>query len=152
LRQEKQEIDQQLRAIQGSGMGSMQNFPMSRRSDRAYSNDYDSRSNRGSSRGGRGSNRGRNSMGAGSGNPRYSNRRERGDDTEEEFHRGSSYSNSNKFQGGRGSTRGNDRGNYSQLNKGKGDFRRGGPKEEQSHREHASSIDRGEYHGLSMFE
>lgn len=144
MRQEKQEIDQQLRAIQGSGMGSMQSFPMSRRSDRAYSNDYDSRSNRGSSRGGRGSNRGRNSMGSGSGNPRYSNRRDRpgGDENEEEFHRGSSYSNSNKFQGGRGSNR-PPGGNYSQLNKGKGDFRRAGPKEEQPQREHASSIDRG---------
>lgn len=146
MRQEKQEIDQQLRAIQGSGMGSMQSFPMSRRSDRAYSNDYDSRSNRGSSRGGRGSNRGRNSMGSGSGNPRYSNRRglDRpgdGQDNEEEFHRGSSYSNSNKFQGGRGSNRSTG-GNYPQLNK-KGDFRRGGPKDDQPHREHASSIDRG---------
>lgn len=137
MRIEKQEIDQQIRALQGSGMGSMQSFPMSRRSDRAYSNDYDSRSNRGGSRGGRGSNRGRNSMGGGSGNPRYSNRRgDRGplDDNEEEFHRGSSYSNSNKFQGGRGSNRGN----YSHLNKGKGDIRRSGPKED-----HASSIDRG---------
>lgn len=143
MRQEKQEIDSQLRAIQGSGMGSMQNFPMSRRSDRAYSNDYDSRSNRGSSRGGRGSNRGRNNMGSGSGNPRYSNRRhdKPGDEIEEDFHRGSSYSNSNKFQGGRGSNR--PMGNYSQLNKGKGDFRRGGPKDEHSHRDHASSIDRG---------
>lgn len=139
MRQEKQEIDQQLRAIQGSGMGSMQNFPMSRRSDRAYSNDYDSRSNRGSSRGGRGSNRGRNSMGSGSGNPRYSNRRGTMDDNEEEYHRGSSYSNSNKFQGGRGSNRGSASGNnYSQLNKGKGDLRRPGPKDD-----HASSIDRG---------
>lgn len=145
MRQEKQDIDQQLRAIQGSGMGSMQSFPMSRRSDRAYSNDYDSRSNRGSSRGGRGTNRGRNSMGSGASNPRYSNRRgpdRPGDDNEEEFHRGSSYSNSNKFQGGRGSNRGSasSSSNYSQLNKGKGgDFRRGGPKED-----HASSVDRGE--------
>lgn len=124
----------------------MQNFPMGRRSDRAYSNDYDSRSNRGSSRGGRGSNRGRNSMGSSSGNPRYSNRRgldRQTDEPEEEFHRGSSYSNSNKFQGGRGSSRPTG-GNYNQLNKGKGDYRRGGPKEEQPHRDHASSVDRGE--------
>lgn len=144
MRQEKQDIDQQLRAIQGSGMGSMQNFPMSRRSDRAYSNDYDSRSNRGSSRGGRGSSRGnRNSMSSGPSNPRYSNRRGQdrgGEDTEEEFHRGSSYSNSNKFQGGRGSSRGN----YSQgLNKNKNDYRRPGGKDDHPHREHASSIDRG---------
>lgn len=62
MRQEKLEIDQQLRAIQGSSMGSMQNFPVSRRSERPYSNDNDSvnRSNRGGSRGrgrGRGGNR-----------------------------------------------------------------------------------------------
>jgi fragile X mental retardation protein len=142
LRQEKQEIDQQLRAIQGTSMGSMQNFPMSRRSDRGYSNDYDSRSNRGSSRGGRGSSRG-NRMNSGPSNPRYSNRRgqDRSDDVEDDYHRGSSYSNSNKFQGGRGSNRGN----YSQgMNKGKGDYRRPGKDEHgPPHREHASSIDRG---------
>jgi len=34
LRQEKLEIDQQLRSIQGSTMGSMQNFPIQRRNDR----------------------------------------------------------------------------------------------------------------------
>lgn len=125
----------------------MQNFPMSRRSDRAYSNDYDSRSNRGSSRG-RGSNRGRNSMGSGPGNPRYSHRNAsrgfdrpvEGQDNEEEFHRGSSYSNSNKFQGGRGSHRSTG-GNYQHI-KGKGDFRRGGPFD-QPNRENASSVDRG---------
>lgn len=85
-------------------------------------------------------------MGSGSGNPRYSNRRgERSgtvDDNEEDFHRGSSYSNSNKFQGGRGGmSRGghtNSGNNYSQLHKGKGDIRRTGPKDD-----HASSIDRG---------
>lgn len=62
LRQEKQEIDQQLRAIQGLTL--TQSFPMSRRQDRGYSSDMDSiRSNRGGSRGrgrggsGRGSNR-----------------------------------------------------------------------------------------------
>lgn len=153
----------------------MQSFPMSRRSDRAYSNDYDSRSNRGSSRGGRGSNRGRNSMGSSSGNPRYSNRRGHvGEDgVEEEFHRGSSYSNSNKFQGGRGGSSRPAGGNYSQMNKGKEDFqgRKGdfqgkgdfhsskadyhGGKGDfhgkgdyrrggpNEHRDHASSIDRG---------
>lgn len=86
-------------------------------------------------------------MSSGPSNPRYSNRRGQdrpgGDDTEEEFHRGSSYSNSNKFQGGRGSNRGN----YSQgLNKPKGDYRRPGGKEDHGpppHREHASSVDRG---------
>lgn len=82
-------------------------------------------------------------MGSGSGNPRYSNRRgERSgtvDDNEEDFHRGSSYSNSNKFQGGRGGmNRGGHTGNNYSLHKGKGDIRRTGPKDE-----HASSVDRG---------
>ncbi|XP_055686360.1 fragile X messenger ribonucleoprotein 1 homolog isoform X2 [Lutzomyia longipalpis] len=55
LRHEKLEIDQQLRALQGSSMGSMQNYPSSRRSDRGYSSDMDSmnRSGRGAPRGGR---------------------------------------------------------------------------------------------------
>lgn len=50
LRQEKQEIDQQLRAIQGNtSMSSMQNFTVQRRSDRGYSSDVDTmRPNRGS--------------------------------------------------------------------------------------------------------
>lgn len=149
MRQEKQEIDSQLRAIQGSGMGSMQSFPMSRRSDRAYSNDYDSRSNRGSSRGGRGSNRGRNSMGSSSGNPRYSNRRGHvGEDgVEEEFHRGSSYSNSNKFQGGRGGSSRPAGGNYSQMNKGKGDFQ-GGKGDFQGK---GDFHNKGDYHGKGDF-
>jgi len=148
LRQEKQEIDQQLRAIQGSNMGSMQSFPTSRRSERAYSTEYDSsRSNRGSNRGGRGgSNRGRNSMTSG-GNPRYSNRRNdrgTGEDTEEEYHRGGSYSNSGKYQG---NARSSGRGNFSQKPGGKsGDLlrRRGGSvaKEDQQLRD-GSSVDRG---------
>lgn len=75
LRQEKLEIDQQLRAIHGNNMGSMQSFPVQRRSDRGYSSDIDSiRSNRGGTSGqtsqaaglrGRGGRGGRNS------NPRY---------------------------------------------------------------------------------
>lgn len=64
LRQEKQEIDQQLRAIQESSMGSIQSFPATRRSERGYSSDLDSvRSARGASRGrgrGRGTNGGNN--------------------------------------------------------------------------------------------
>ncbi|XP_052899817.1 fragile X messenger ribonucleoprotein 1 homolog isoform X2 [Anopheles moucheti] len=69
LRQEKLEIDQQLRAIQGSSIGSMQSFSMNRRSDRSYNNDSDgSRLNRGGMRG-RG---GRGGRGA---NQRYSARR-----------------------------------------------------------------------------
>jgi len=39
LRQEKLEIDQQLRAIQESSMGSTQSFPVTRRSERGYSRD-----------------------------------------------------------------------------------------------------------------
>lgn len=139
-------------------MGSMQSFPSSRRSDRAYSTDYDSRSSRGGSgRGGpRGSGRGsrgdgRNSM---SGNPRYSNRRDHrgGDDTEEEYHtRGGHFTNSGKYQGNRpgGNRGGRDGGGRDRdlggNNKGK-DFRRGnnlgGNKDEQQHRD-TSSIDRG---------
>jgi len=34
LRQEKLEIDQQIRSIHGSTLGSMQNFPIQRRNDR----------------------------------------------------------------------------------------------------------------------
>lgn len=34
LRQEKQDIDQQLRSIHGTNMGSVQNFPIQRRNDR----------------------------------------------------------------------------------------------------------------------
>lgn len=60
LRQEKLEIDQQLRSIHGSGMGSMQNLPMSRRNDRGYSSDMD-----GGSRGRGGSMRGRGGRGRG---------------------------------------------------------------------------------------
>lgn len=64
LRQEKLDIDQQLRAIQGTTMNTLQNFSMNRRSDRPYHNndgDGGSRSNRGlmrnrGGRGGRGSN------------------------------------------------------------------------------------------------
>ncbi|KAF2898010.1 hypothetical protein ILUMI_08164 [Ignelater luminosus] len=61
LRQEKLEIDQQLRNIHGSTLGSMQSLSMSRRNDRGYSSDLD-----GGSRGGRGgSMRGRGGRGRG---------------------------------------------------------------------------------------
>ncbi|KAK9720057.1 Agenet domain [Popillia japonica] len=60
LRQEKLEIDQQLRSIHGSGMGSMQSLQMSRRNDRGYSSDMD-----GGSRGRGGSMRGRGGRGRG---------------------------------------------------------------------------------------
>ncbi|EDV49665.1 synaptic functional regulator FMR1 isoform X2 [Drosophila erecta] len=60
LRQEKMEIDQQLRAIQESSMGSTQSFPVTRRSERGYSSDIESvRSIRGGGGGQRGRVRGR---------------------------------------------------------------------------------------------
>lgn len=69
LRQNKLEIDQQLRAFQESTMGSVQNFPVSRRSERGYSSDIESvRSSRG---GPRGRGRGRGSGGNNGGNQRY---------------------------------------------------------------------------------
>lgn len=74
LRQEKLEIDQQLRSIHGTTMGSMQNLPMTRRNDRGYNSDMDGGTIRG---GGRGSmrGRGRGSRGGPARNsePRYSN-------------------------------------------------------------------------------
>lgn len=59
LRQEKLEIDQQLRTMHGvNSMGSLQNFPLPRRNDRGYSSDVDANRGRGMGpprgRGGRG--------------------------------------------------------------------------------------------------
>lgn len=77
LRQEKLEIEQQLRAIHGNNMGSIQNFPLQRRSDRGYSSDIDSmRSNRqggsgGQSNQGSGGMRGRGGRGGRGNNQRY---------------------------------------------------------------------------------
>ncbi|XP_050081044.1 fragile X messenger ribonucleoprotein 1 homolog isoform X2 [Anopheles maculipalpis] len=68
LRQEKLEIDQQLRAIQGSSIGSMQSFSMNRRSDRSYNDGDGSRLTRGGMRG-------RGGRGGRGGNQRYSARR-----------------------------------------------------------------------------
>ncbi|XP_071450905.1 RNA-binding protein FXR1 isoform X4 [Hetaerina americana] len=65
LRQEKQLIDQQLRTMHGSTMGSMQSFPMARR-DRGYNVDPEISSGRG--RGGPVRGRGR---GRGGGSSRY---------------------------------------------------------------------------------
>ncbi|XP_037946514.1 synaptic functional regulator FMR1-like isoform X4 [Teleopsis dalmanni] len=74
LRQNKLEIDQQLRAIQESGMGSTQNFPVPRRSERGYSSDIESvRSSRGGGGGG-GGGRGR-GRGRGNSNQRFQGRR-----------------------------------------------------------------------------
>lgn len=99
LRQEKQEIDQQLRAVQETGLGSMQSFPVARRENHrggnnagiggggggplsgGYAgNDMDMRSNprgpsRGRGRGGRGGGRSDGRGGGGGadgGNPRFS--------------------------------------------------------------------------------
>ncbi|XP_049785210.1 LOW QUALITY PROTEIN: synaptic functional regulator FMR1 [Schistocerca cancellata] len=59
LRQEKLEIDQQLRSIHGTTMGSMQNFPIQRRNDRGYNSDMDGGSSRGRGGPARGRGRGR---------------------------------------------------------------------------------------------
>ncbi|XP_034113777.1 fragile X messenger ribonucleoprotein 1 homolog isoform X3 [Drosophila albomicans] len=82
LRQEKLEIDQQLRAIQESSMGSTQSFAVSRRSERGYSSDIESvRSIRGGSGGQRGRGRGRGGGGGGNNmNQRYHNNRREDDD------------------------------------------------------------------------
>ncbi|KAK9882208.1 hypothetical protein WA026_019721 [Henosepilachna vigintioctopunctata] len=60
LRQEKLEIDQQLRSIHGTNLGSMQSLQMGRRNDRGYNSDMDGGRPRGSmrGRGGRGGGRG----------------------------------------------------------------------------------------------
>ncbi|XP_030239358.1 synaptic functional regulator FMR1 isoform X4 [Drosophila navojoa] len=81
LRQEKLEIDQQLRAIQESSMGSTQSFAVSRRSERGYSSDIESvRSIRGGGGGGqRGRLRGRGG-GGNNMNQRYHNNRREDDD------------------------------------------------------------------------
>ncbi|KAL7729851.1 hypothetical protein ACLKA6_014708 [Drosophila palustris] len=80
LRQEKLEIDQQLRAIQESSMGSTQSFAVSRRSERGYSSDIESvRSIRGGSGGQRGRGRGRGG-GGNNMNQRYHNNRREDDD------------------------------------------------------------------------
>lgn len=100
LRQEKLEIDQQLRAIQGTSMNTMQNFTVQRRSDRGYSSDIDTmRSNRGGG-GGAG-----NSMGPGNaGSSGISNagggslrgRGGRGRTNNPRFHPGNNLHNSNE--------------------------------------------------------
>lgn len=67
LRQEKLEIDQQLRAIQGASLSTMQSFTNQRRSDRGYSSDMDSmRPNRGA---GGSANVSASAGGSGPGNP-----------------------------------------------------------------------------------
>ncbi|XP_023163597.2 synaptic functional regulator FMR1 isoform X3 [Drosophila hydei] len=80
LRQEKIAIDQKLRAIQESSMGSTQSFAVSRRSERGYSSDIESvRSIRGAG-GGSQRGRGRGRGGGGNNMNRYHNNRREDDD------------------------------------------------------------------------
>lgn len=89
LRQEKLEIDQQLRAIQSSSVTSMSNFTVQRRSDRGYNNDGDSiRSNRG----GGGNNHGGNpNAGLNSGNNNMRGRPNRGRGNNPRYHPGNNF-------------------------------------------------------------
>ncbi|XP_032307191.1 synaptic functional regulator FMR1 isoform X1 [Drosophila ananassae] len=130
LRQEKMEIDQQLRAIQESSMGSTQSFPVTRRSERGYSSDIESvRSmrgggGRGGGRGGRG--RGGGGPGGGNGlNQRYHNNRRddddynsRGDHQRDQQQRG--------YNNDRGSGDNNTTGSNYRGGGGAGNNRRGG--------------------------
>uniref|UniRef100_A0A336JX16 CSON002939 protein n=1 Tax=Culicoides sonorensis TaxID=179676 RepID=A0A336JX16_CULSO len=78
LRQEKLEIDQQLRAIhQTSNANSIQNFNSSRRNDRGYSSDMDTAR--------RGNSRGRGVRGALTGRGRYQGNNRRSHEGEEEY-------------------------------------------------------------------
>ncbi|XP_046671968.1 synaptic functional regulator FMR1 isoform X3 [Homalodisca vitripennis] len=63
LRQDKLEIDAQLRNMHGTTMGSMQNFPIQRRNDRGYNSDMEMGGGRG--RGGMMRGRGRGGRGGG---------------------------------------------------------------------------------------
>ncbi|KAM7363433.1 synaptic functional regulator FMR1 isoform 2-T2 [Cochliomyia hominivorax] len=120
LRQEKLEIDQQLRAIQESSMGSVQNFPTSRRSERGYSSDIESvRSSRGGPRGrGRGRGGGGNGGGGGGGggNQRY-NQGRRGDDDDYNSRGDHRYNDRNSGGGGGGGYRGERRGGQRRNNR-----------------------------------
>ncbi|XP_026273824.1 fragile X messenger ribonucleoprotein 1 homolog isoform X3 [Frankliniella occidentalis] len=72
LRQEKLEIDQQLRSMHGANMGSMQNFPLQRRNDRGYNSDFEGLG-RGGGRGGLMRSRGGGPGGSGIGRGRGGN-------------------------------------------------------------------------------
>lgn len=74
LRQEKLEIDEQLRSIHGTNLGSMQSLPMGRRNDRGYNSDMDG--------GGRprGSMRGRGGRGRGGGGYRHNQQHQQQND------------------------------------------------------------------------
>ncbi|XP_017071934.1 synaptic functional regulator FMR1 isoform X2 [Drosophila eugracilis] len=123
LRQEKLEIDQQLRAIQESSTGSTQSFPATRRSERGYSSDIESvRSMRGGGGGQRSRGRGRGGGGPGGGNglnQRYHNNRRDEDDYNS---RGDHQRDQQRGYNDRGS--GDNSGNY--RGGGAGNNRRGG--------------------------
>ncbi|BFF92768.1 synaptic functional regulator FMR1 [Drosophila madeirensis] len=123
LRQEKMEIDQQLRAIQESSMGSTTSFPVSRRSERGYSSDIESvRSMRGGGGGQRGRGRGRGGGGPGGNgglNQRYHNNRRDEDDYNS---RGDHQRDQRGYNNDRGGSAGEGTGNY----RGAGNNRRGG--------------------------
>ncbi|XP_022223496.2 synaptic functional regulator FMR1 isoform X2 [Drosophila obscura] len=123
LRQEKMEIDQQLRAIQESSMGSTTSFPVSRRSERGYSSDIESvRSMRGGGGGQRGRGRGRGGGGPGGNgglNQRYHNNRRDEDDYNS---RGDHQRDQRGYNNDRGGSAGDGAGNY----RGAGNNRRGG--------------------------
>ncbi|XP_073818034.1 synaptic functional regulator FMR1 isoform X2 [Musca autumnalis] len=125
LRLAKLEIDQQLRAIQESSVGSVQNFPSSRRSERGYSSDIESvRSSRG---GPRGRGRGRSGGGNGGGNQRYNQGRRGGGDDDDYNSRGDNRYNDRNSGGGVGGYRGGDR---------RGGQRRNNRSNEQNGRDH----------------
>ncbi|XP_023305119.2 synaptic functional regulator FMR1 isoform X2 [Lucilia cuprina] len=120
LRQEKLEIDQQLRAIQESSMGSVQNFPSSRRSERGYSSDIESvRSSRGGPRGrGRGRGGGGNGGGGGGGGNQRYNQGRRGDDDDYNSRGDHRYDrNDRSSAGGGGGYRGERRGGQRRNNR-----------------------------------
>ncbi|XP_034128323.1 synaptic functional regulator FMR1 isoform X5 [Drosophila guanche] len=123
LRQEKMEIDQQLRAIQESSMGSTTSFPVSRRSERGYSSDIESvRSMRGGGGGQRGRGRGRGGGGPGGNgglNQRYHNNRRDEDDYNS---RGDHQRDQRGYNNDRGGSAGEGTGNY----RGAANNRRGG--------------------------
>ncbi|KAJ1529300.1 hypothetical protein ONE63_006096 [Megalurothrips usitatus] len=109
LRQEKLEIDQQLRSMHGSNMGSMQSFPIQRRNDRGYMSDFEPFGrgggrggpvrSRGGGSGGSGGGRGRGGNGSGPQGRFNSGSRHQTPDTIEDRVRGASYSSRGSFGG-----------------------------------------------------
>ncbi|KAL9695738.1 hypothetical protein quinque_015023 [Culex quinquefasciatus] len=149
LRQEKLEIDQQLRAIQGATMGSMQNFSMNRRGDhhrdRAYSSDVEGGGG-GGSRSGRGGRR-ENNIGEEEYTPRGGgggggDRSDRGDhSSSHQASRGDNQRSSNNYSsegggggggGGGGSGRGGNRRGYSEKRGTSSSNKRGGDRNKSS--------------------